>query len=128
MRLAVTILFALLASIPAGGIVAVLLADWVKADESFILVFFAIMPAALLTSAVFMFSAAKGATAQAARILLSIVVVTLSALALWDYVTVPYPGSNMRGVRLIVSMGITLATVIVVQWLIFLGRERRRMS
>lgn len=127
MRMVLTILFALLVSIPAGGIVAVLLAESTKADETFILVFFAIAPAALLASAIFLFASVRGATARAAKIMLALIALTFILLAGWEYLSATAPGTGLRGVQLIGSTALTLAVIVLVQWLIFRGRERRRI-
>jgi hypothetical protein len=126
MRMVLTILFALLASIPAGGTVAVLLADLTRADETFILVFFAIAPAALLASAIFLFAAARGATTGAAKIMLGLIALTFVLLGGWEYLSAPATDTGLRGVALIGSIALTLAVIVLVQWLIFRGRERRR--
>lgn len=128
MRLVVTILFALLASIPASGIVAVLLAEWTKADESYILVFMGIAPVALLACAIYLFAATRGAVFPAMKVMLGVIAVFFILFGGLEFFSAPTPDIGKRGLKLIGAIALTAAIIVIVQGLIFHGRERRRLA
>jgi hypothetical protein len=126
MRLLVTTAFALFASIPAGGIVAVLLAEWARADEVYIFVFMGIAPAALLANAVFLYAAARGSIDAAFRVMLIVIAAGCMLLSAFEYFGAPNAQLSLRGLKLMAVIAITVAVMVSVQWLIFRTRERRR--
>lgn len=121
-----TILFALLVSIPAGGVVAVLLAEWAGADSTYILVFMAIPPGALLACAVYLFAVSRrNAVMRAMTIMLGVLTLTIAVFATIESSTA---GPQSNGMKPIVSFGLTLAAIIAAQAPIFRLRERRRTA
>lgn len=129
MRAIVTALLAILISGFAGGMTAVIIADWTKADEVFILVFMAIAPVTLMVAAVFLlrWSAAQGqpqVTDKAAMWMTAVVAALFAGFSLWSFVG-SYPlDTAWREVKLFIAFALTFATIIAAQWLIFRKRVR----
>lgn len=126
MRLLITTVIALIVSVLAAGTMATALAEWTKADQSYILVFMMIAPAALLASAVFLFASTRGSIGPAAIVMLSVIATAFIVFAAIAHFSMPLPGSKASEVKLITAMALTLAGIVIPQWLIFRVRERRR--
>lgn len=130
MSVIVTALFAMFVSGLASGVVAVIIADWIKADETFILVFMSIAPVVLMVSAVFLlrWSAATGQPGVTDRIaawMFCVVAALFAFFSIWSFVG-SYPVSTAwREVRLFAAFAATFGTIIAAQWLIFRRRAAR---
>lgn len=123
MRLFLALFLGLLGSGFAGFLVATVLAEWARADQGFIIVFFALPIVILIGAVVFAVawaSSTQRRTINGAAIVLSILVgfvfAVLSAITF---------GSGMerwmmwRDMQLVITIGASALAVVVTQWLIF---------
>lgn len=123
MRFLATLLVALIVSILVGGVFAVLLADWLRGDETFILIFVAIGPVALVSLIVFLIAGTRPeprrAIGRAARTLVILLVLAAMALAILEFLTAPTDGLGIQGMELIGAMFACCALVVITQWIVF---------
>ncbi len=130
MRAIFTSLAAIVISGVAGGLIAVIIADWTKAKEVFILVFMSIAPVTLLVAAVFLlrWSAAKGqphVTDKTAMWMIAVVAALFAGFSAWSLAD-SYPlDTAWREVKLFIAFALTFWTIIAAQWLIFRRRAAR---
>ena len=132
MRLFVTILLALILSWLGGSAAALLLAEWARGDESFILAFMAIPLVGLVALAVFLVAATRpvppralNSAAAAMMGVLALILVGLSVLELFDNGTF---ASAWRGVQLLIGIVGSGAAIILIQWAVFRWRARAAPS
>lgn len=123
MRLVLALLLALLGSGFAGFLVATVLAEWARADQGYIIVFFTLPIVIVVGAVVFAIcwaSATRRWTINGAAITLAAIVAF--AFAVLGAITL---GSGQerwliwRDMQLVITVGASALAVVVTQWLIF---------
>lgn len=128
MRLFLTVVVGFLASVLAGTMLGVVVADRVRGDEVYILVFMAVPVVALVALAAFVVAwtrpAQRRAVDRVGRYLALLLAATGAILAAMEFFSAPTDGVGRRGLELVAAMtGCSLVTVIV-QWLFFRANAR----
>lgn len=128
MRLFVTILLALILSWLGGSAAALLLAEWARGDESFILAFMAIPLVGLVALAVFLVAATRPVPARAlnsaAAAMMGVLALILAGLSVLELFVNGTLASAWRGVQLLIGIVGSGAAIILIQWAVFRWRSR----
>ena len=128
MRLFVTILLALILSWLGGSAAALLLAEWARGDESFILAFMAIPLVGLVALAVFLVAATRPvpprALNSAAAAMVGVLALILAGLSVLEFFVNGTLASAWRGVQLLIGIVGSGAAIILIQWAVFRWRPR----
>ncbi len=132
MRLFVTILLALILSWLGGSAAALLLAEWARGDESFILAFMAIPLVGLVALAVFLVAATRPvpprALNSAAAAMMGVLALILAGLSVLELFVNGTLASAWRGVQLLIGIVGSGAAIILIQWAVFRWRSRAAPS
>jgi hypothetical protein len=122
-RLVLALLFALMGSGFAGFLVATILAEWARADQGYIVVFF-ILPIVIVVGAVVFAICWASATRRRTINGAAIALATIVAFAFAMMAAVTF-GSGQerwlmwRDMQLVITIGASALAVVVTQWLIF---------
>ena len=128
MRNIVTALAAFAASVLVAGLAAVLLAQELRAQEEFILVFAAVVPLGMIF--VLRLLAAsyrrepRGAISRVARWLLAVVVLLVAGLAGYAFYVAQMRIGVVGDLPMLLGISIPAAIVLLVQWTVFAFRAR----
>ncbi len=124
MRGLATALIAILVSGLTSGMTAVIAADWIRADETFILIFLSIFPVTLIVASVFLVRWARltgnpSATDKIAMWMLIAVAFLFAGFSTWSFAG-SYPADTAgREVNRCAAFAATFACIVLTQWLIF---------
>jgi hypothetical protein len=125
-RIVVTILLALALSTVAGAALGVGAADWVRGDESYIVVFAIVPVMALVALAFFLIASTRRETARAlwaaAKILVALLLLALFGLSAVEFGANGTWPSAWRGIQLLLTIAGCCLLTVLVQWAVFRWR------
>lgn len=120
-----TAMIALLVSAFAGSMAAVAIAEYVRAQEEFILVFMGVPIVALITTIALLIAGALGRLGAGAFVLLVLVILLTVAAFVASLYTQGTFAATARDTPIIAGFAIPSVVVIAAQWLVLRLRARR---
>ena len=129
MRVIITTIAAFFLSVLAGGIAAGMIAEATKAQEEFILVFFAIIVVALVACLLFGLAQLRAERAAAVsttgRWLLGLIALMIVALVAFSIIAARNLADTTRDVPILVGFALPSVIVVAAQWIFVRWRLRR---
>jgi len=129
MRVIGTAAVALIAALLVGSAVAVALAEWVAADESYIIAFITVLPVSMIATAAFLLAGAVAAEprrgfAIAGKLMLGSIFVLLAIACVLEIVDGAGGAITRRAMRFHAALALSWFAIVATQWLIFRWRTR----